>query len=522
MPGMSRVIEAVLIHEHHEDAARPSRVAGPLATRFGVVTGRTAPGLEASGSDQASSGPRPQGLPASGRRAPGVPGRRAWLRCLHDPMMPSMRVPILGVLLLSLGSCGEETSAPAPVEGAGVQGPVAGAQGGQDVPGARGGAPDAGQRASGFAPGGPISDEALGGHHVVLDVEIGGTSVGSMAIELWSEAAPITVRNFLRLVDEGFYDGLTFHRVLREFMVQGGCPKGDGTGNSPHGTIPAELSNAPERDHRYGVLSMARMGGDPDSASCQFFICCDDGPALWNLDGDYTTFGRLSSGVATLEAIATVPVSALRGEPSRPNVEIRIAEARVVQGEAPRGESPLQRPGKEDAEVPRVVVHSLLVACGRVTGRSPRTPEAAELLAAELMDRAGEEGLLALVAEHTDEPGARVDERYAIWRLLAKGVRDREGDLAVRALSRELQGELQEAAGRLQSGDLTRDEYVALSRRLQRQQSEFLLENRWRSVDELPPAVGEAAFALDVGERVIVPWDPALAPRGYTLLERVE
>ena len=520
--GESSVVEPVLVDEHDEDASR----LAPDRTRvsIGLIRrpGGAAAGLNASHPEEAGSRAGPEGLPAGRVEEFGVLGRRAWLQWLHRPMMPFMRGAILVVTLLAFGSCSDEPPVPAPMAG------DAGAQAGGEAPGKaptapiEEGAAEGGARVSGFAPGGPISDEALGDHHVVLEVEVGGTSVGTMAFELWSEAAPVTVRNFLRLVDEGFYDGLTFHRVLREFMVQGGCPRGDGTGNSPHGTIPAEVSTAPERDHRYGVLSMARMGGDPDSASCQFFICCDDGPALWNLDGDYTTFGRLSSGVATLEAIATVPVSALRGEPSKPTVEIRISRALVVQGSAPRGEAPLQRPGKAIAEEPRVVVHSLLVACGAVPGRSPRTPQAANLLASELLAQAEEDGLLALVEEHSDEPGARTDARYAIWRLLADGVRDREGDLAIRAMSRDLQGRLQEAARRLQAGDLTRDDYVDLSRQLQREQSEFLLDNRWRSVSELPPAVGEAAFALGVGERVIVPWDPALAPRGYTLLERVE
>lgn len=431
-------------------------------------------------------------------------------------MMPTMRTPLVACALAALlGACGEGDASPAPLEPDGAL-PSAG-EGGEVVP------PDrAPSRLSGFAPGGPVADAALGDHHVRMEVAIAGTSVGTMEFALWADEAPLTVRNFLRLVDEGFYDGLGFHRVLREFMVQGGCPKGDGTGNSPYGTIPAELSTAPERDHRYGVLSMARMGGDPDSASCQFFICCDDGPALWNLDGEYTTFGRLSRGVATLEAIASVPVSSRRGEPSVPTVEIVIVDAEVVRGPAPVGEADLRRPGSVDAPVPRVVVHSLLVACGTVPGRSPRTPEEAAARAQELLARAESEPLLALAAEASDEPGAREDPRYAVWRVLAEGVRDREGDLEVRALSRRLQAELQEAANQMGRGEITRQEYIALSRKLQREQSEFLLEHRWRSASELAPAVAEAAFALEVGARVVVPYDPARSPRGYTVLERVE
>ena len=434
-------------------------------------------------------------------------------------MMPSMRmVFVASALVAALGSCGEGPEAPQALEAASSSAEGEGPLGPRPVD-----APTGTQgRISGFAPGGPIPDEALADYHIRMEVAIAGTSVGTMEFDLWPEEAPVTVRNFLRLVDEGFYDGLGFHRVLREFMVQGGCPKGDGTGNSPHGTLPAEFSTAPERDHRYGVLSMARMGGDPDSASCQFFLCCDDGPALWNLDGEYTTFGRLSRGVSTLEAIASVPVSSRRGEPSVPGVEIEIVDAEVVRGPAPKGEAELRRPGRVEAAVPRVVVHSLLVACGTTPGRSPRTPEEAAARAAELLARAEGEALLTLAQEASDEPGVREDPRYAVWRLLAEGVRDREGDLEVRALSRRLQGELQDAANRMGKGELTRQDYIALSRRLQREQSEFLLEHRWRSSSELAPAVAEAAFALEVGERVVVPYDPARSPRGYTVLERVE
>ena len=103
----------------------------------------------------------------------------------------------------------------------------------------------------------------------------------------------------------GFYDGLTFHRIIRSFMVQGGDPTGTGMGNGPYGTILAEFSDAPERAHGYGVLSMARMGNDENSASCQFFICCDEGPSVWGLDGNYASFGGVTSGLAALEALAS-------------------------------------------------------------------------------------------------------------------------------------------------------------------------------------------------------------------------
>lgn len=188
-----------------------------------------------------------------------------------------------------------------------------------------------------FAPGAGMADEDLARFHTTMEIEIDGEPAGTMTFELWSDEAPITVRNHLRLVDEGFYDGVGFHRIMRDFMVQGGDPTGTGTGNSPHGTIQAEFSRDPERSHEYGVLSMARTPA-PNSASCQFFIVCDNSNAR-QLNGQYATFGRLTQGVDTLEAIANVSVArSPRGEPSVPQAEVVIVDAEVVQGDAPGGE----------------------------------------------------------------------------------------------------------------------------------------------------------------------------------------
>ena len=116
-----------------------------------------------------------------------------------------------------------------------------------------------------------------------------------MSFEMWPEAAPNTVRRFLRHCDEGFYDGLTFHRVIAGFMAQGGDPNGDGTGGSGQ-NIPAEFSAEP---HGRGTASMARSG-HPDSADSQFFITFAKTPYL---DGKYTVWGRVTEGMKYVSMI---------------------------------------------------------------------------------------------------------------------------------------------------------------------------------------------------------------------------
>lgn len=130
------------------------------------------------------------------------------------------------------------------------------------------------------------------------------TTLGDMKCELYPEVAPNTVNNFISLVKKGYYDGLTFHRVISGFMIQGGCPKGNGTGG-PGYSIKGEFSsNGVKNDlkHERGVLSMARSMF-PDSAGSQFFIMHEDAP---HLDGVYAAFGKLVEGFDTLDKIANV------------------------------------------------------------------------------------------------------------------------------------------------------------------------------------------------------------------------
>ena len=127
------------------------------------------------------------------------------------------------------------------------------------------------------------------------------TEVGTLTVELWDDVAPGHVENFLKLTDSGFYDGVSFHRVIPGFMIQGGCPKGDGTGG-PGWTVDAEVNDRP---HERGVLSMARTA-DPNSAGSQFFICLDRNGCR-HLDGEYTAFGKVVDGVDTIDVIAGRP-----------------------------------------------------------------------------------------------------------------------------------------------------------------------------------------------------------------------
>lgn len=135
---------------------------------------------------------------------------------------------------------------------------------------------------------------------VTITMEDGGVMKG----ELYPEIAPITVENFKKLCDEKFYDGLTFHRIIKGFMIQGGDPDGNGTGG-PGYSIKGEFSaNGVPNDlkHTRGVLSMARAM-DPNSAGSQFFVMHQDAP---HLDGQYAAFGKITEGLDVLDRIAEV------------------------------------------------------------------------------------------------------------------------------------------------------------------------------------------------------------------------
>jgi peptidyl-prolyl cis-trans isomerase B (cyclophilin B) len=129
------------------------------------------------------------------------------------------------------------------------------------------------------------------------------TSEGDFTVELWDDVAPKHAENFKKLVESDFYDGLTFHRIIPGFVIQGGCPKGDGTGG-PGWNVDAEFN---DRRHEPGVLSMARSA-DPNSAGSQFFVCLTR-EHCQHLDGQYTAFGKVIEGMDTIEKIAKTPLS---------------------------------------------------------------------------------------------------------------------------------------------------------------------------------------------------------------------
>jgi len=124
------------------------------------------------------------------------------------------------------------------------------------------------------------------------------TPKGEMIAELYDDATPITVNNFLKLINEGFYNGLNFHRVIPGFVAQGGCPNRTGTGG-PGYTIPCEVT-APKQYHDRGVLSMAHAGRN--TGGSQFFIC-HGRQNTQHLDGNHTCFGRVIEGLDVIDQI---------------------------------------------------------------------------------------------------------------------------------------------------------------------------------------------------------------------------
>ncbi len=155
---------------------------------------------------------------------------------------------------------------------------------------------------------------------VVIEMENGG----KIEIELAPEAAPSTVKNFEKLVSEGFYDGLIFHRVIKGFMIQGGDPLGNGMGGADEkikGEFAANGHQNPLK-HTRGVISMARAY-DPNSASSQFFIMHADAP---HLDGQYAAFGKVVSGMDVVDEIADVAVD----YSDRPRFDMRMKKVYIV------------------------------------------------------------------------------------------------------------------------------------------------------------------------------------------------
>ena len=139
----------------------------------------------------------------------------------------------------------------------------------------------------------------------IVTIKMQNPELAEIKVELYPEVAPNTVNNFISLVKKGFYNGIIFHRVIPGFMIQGGDPKGIGIGG-PGYSIKGEFAINGfnnELKHTRGVISMARSM-DPDSAGSQFFLMHEDAP---HLDGQYAAFGKIVSGIETVDAIAAVP-----------------------------------------------------------------------------------------------------------------------------------------------------------------------------------------------------------------------
>ena len=155
---------------------------------------------------------------------------------------------------------------------------------------------------------------------VIIEMENGG----KIELELYPDAAPKTVANFLKLVGEGFYDGLIFHRVIPGFMIQGGDPQGNGMGGAKDnvvGEFRANGFNNPIK-HTRGVISMARAY-NPNSASSQFFIMHANAP---HLDGQYAAFGKVVSGMEIVDEIASIPTD----YSDRPKIAMRMKKVYIV------------------------------------------------------------------------------------------------------------------------------------------------------------------------------------------------
>ena len=154
----------------------------------------------------------------------------------------------------------------------------------------------------------------------VIEMENGG----KMTLELYPEKAPLTLENFEKLANEGFYDGLIFHRVLAGFMIQGGDPEGTGMGGPGYSIKGEFAANGVKNDlkHTRGVISMARSM-NPNSAGSQFFIMHMDAP---HLDGQYSAFGKMTDGFETLDEIANTKT----GYADRPMFDMVIKSIKVM------------------------------------------------------------------------------------------------------------------------------------------------------------------------------------------------
>ena len=367
-----------------------------------------------------------------------------------------------------------------------------------------------------FAPDGRVQDEQLGGFHVVIETSIDGGSLAPMVFELWPQASALTVRNFLRLCRSGFYDGLTFHRVVGDFMIQGGCIRGDGLGDSPFGSIRGEFSEDLAFAHSFGVLSMAR-GEDSDSAGAQFFVICRNGPKANSLNGAYASFGKLVAGDESLRALSEVPVTRARSrEISQPVLPIRIEEARVVLGPAP---APEENTAPQET-APVAQVDSLLITTREPAAPPDRTFEEAEALAQSLLRQAKDGAdFLDLVRQHSEDPVQRDQPNPVGFRFLdgpaEPGMAQPEVAAARRTTDQAL-ADLQEKKHRGEiEGQAVLDERDRLVADMQRTiRTHVAIPRKERA------ALADVAFDMSVGEVRLIAPDEHGSLEGFYLVKR--
>ncbi|MBC8371824.1 MAG: peptidylprolyl isomerase [Planctomycetes bacterium] len=371
-----------------------------------------------------------------------------------------------------------------------------------------------------------VSDEQLKNYYLEMDCEIDGKPIGTMTFELWAEAAPIHVRNFLRYADEGLYDNRKYHRILRDFMIQGGSPDNTGAGKGVHGNIKAEFSTDHDRRHRYGVLSMAR-GGNPDSASSQYFVITDSfNPSVKNLDGKYTSFGIMVNGVAVLEQMADIKTTQnpMSGEPSNPTQNAMVKTCRVVEGTVPQFDEVVRRPLPDIGDEPEYIrIQHILISFKGTRTSATRTQEEAEALAAEVLKRAqAGEDFASLVVEFTDDPGGKDATPKGAYAMLNTGRHNAEADEASAVIQKEAM-ELQTALmERVNSKEITMEQAKAEFDEAAKGLRARLSAIQWFPRGQMVPGFGNIGFKLNVGEIGISNYSKTDSPFGWHIIKRYE
>jgi cyclophilin family peptidyl-prolyl cis-trans isomerase len=371
-----------------------------------------------------------------------------------------------------------------------------------------------------------VSDEQLSNYYIEMDCEIDGASIGTMTFELWAAAAPIHVRNFLRYADEGLYDNRKYHRILRDFMIQGGSPDNTGAGKGIHGNIQAEFSSEKSRAHRYGVLSMAR-GGDPNSASSQYFVITDSyNPSVKNLDNSYSSFGIMVNGVEVLEQIANIKCTAnpMSGEPSNPTQEAMVKTCRVVEGAVPQFDEVIARPMADIGDEPEQIrIQHILISFTGTRTTATRTQEEAEALAAEILKRAkAGEDFDSLVVEFTDDPGGKDTSPKGKYAMLNTGRHNAEADAKSAEIQKEAMALQTALMARIESKEITMEQAQAEFEEAAKGLRARLSAIQWIPRGQMVPGFGNIGFNLEVGEIGISNFDKIDSPYGWHIIKRYE